>query len=201
MTDNEKTPLVSFKYGTPEPVTFRETMGTDYFEEEMQARTAMNVNVYEYDAEKYGDTDKLVTLLKAGMRGMIEKALEIMSKGSVVRCRTQQKLSETLEIELADEGVTAEVDVFTFTLTEESEKLCNEMRECLINNATVDRTDRPAPQFFEKFKSDCAPPADPNTLPDRFKMFMGMGQFCRTCGAKRENNAKFCTECGTKFDL
>ena len=81
MTDNEKTPLVSFKYGTPEPVTFRETMGTDYFEEEMQARTAMNVNVYEYDAEKYGTADELVTALKntQGIKEMMLTSMQSVS--------------------------------------------------------------------------------------------------------------------------
>ena len=201
MTDNEKTPLFSFKYGTPKPLCFRETMGTDWFEEEMQARTAMNINVYEYDTEKYGRTDDLVSTLKAGMYDLTEKCLRKMSEGSVMRSRPHKRLSETLEKELTGLGVTAEVDVISFTLSEESEKLCNEVRDCIINSETADRTDRLCPEFFEKFKSDCAPPADPDTLPDGFKMFMGMGQFCRKCGAKRENNAKFCTECGAKFDL
>ena len=201
MTDIDKKPLVSFKYGTPEPVTFRETMGTDWFDEEMQARTAMNINVYEYDTDKYGDADSLIAAVKSGMFDMIEKALEKMSECSVVRSRPHKHLSEALEKELSEIGITAEVDVFSFVLSEESERLCSEMRDWIINSTSVDRTDRPAPGFLEKFKSDCVPPADPSTLPDGFKMFMGTGQFCRSCGAKRENNAKFCTECGAKFDL
>ncbi len=201
MTDGVKIPLVSFKYGTPEPVTFRETMGTDWFDEEMKARTAMSINVYDYDAKKYKDGDSLVAAVKAGMFDMIEKALEKMSEVSVVRGRPHGRLSKALEKELSEAGVTAEVDVFSFALTEESERLCSEVRECIINSASVDRTDRPAPGFLEKFKSDCVPPPDPATLPEGFKMFMGMGQFCRRCGTKRENNAKFCTECGAKFDI
>ena len=201
MTADEKTPLVSFKYGTPEPLTFRETMGTDWFDEEIQARTAMNINVYEYDTEKYGDTNSLVSALKAGMRGMIEKCLQKMSESSVVRSRPHKRLSEALEKELSDIGVTAEADVFNFVLTEESEKLCNEVRDCIINSAYVDRTDRPCKDYLEKFKPDCVLQGDPGRMNNPFLMNTQRYEYCIECGTKREGNANFCTKCGYKFPV
>ncbi|MBR6922206.1 MAG: hypothetical protein IKH51_08420 [Clostridia bacterium] len=201
MADNVKTPLVSFKYGTPEPVTFRETMGTDWFDEEMKARTAMSINVYDYDAKKYKDGDSLVAAVKAGMFDMIEKALEKMSEVSVVRDRPHGRLSKALEKELSEAGVTAEVDVFSFALTEESERLCSEVRECIINSASVDRTDRPCEDFLKKLKPDCVPQGDPGKMNDLFLMNTQRYEYCIECGTKREENANFCTGCGYKFTV
>lgn len=201
MADVEKTVLVSFKYGTPKPLNFRETMGMDYIDVDMQARAAVKFDVYGYDAEKYKDEESLVASLKAGMHGMIEKALEKMAEGSVVRSETQKRLAREIEKELSDLGVTAEADVFTFTLTEESEKLCNEMRNQIFNGAYVDRTDRPCKDYLEKFKPDCVLQGDPGRMNNPFLMNTQRYEYCIECGTKREENANFCTKCGYKFPI
>ncbi|MBQ7700637.1 MAG: zinc ribbon domain-containing protein [Clostridia bacterium] len=201
MADVEKTVLVSFKYGTPKPLNFRETMGTDWLDADLQARTAMNINVYEYDTEKYESKDSLVAALKNCMYDMIDKCLKKMSEGSVVRGETQKRLAREIEKELSDLGVTAEADVFSFALTADSESLYKDMRDQIFNGAYVDRTDRPCKDYLEKFKPDCVLQGDPGRMNNPFLMNTQRYEYCIECGTKREENANFCTKCGYKFPV
>lgn len=201
MADVEKNVLVSFKYGTPKPLNFRETMGTDWLDADLQARTAMIINVYEYDTEKYESKDSLVAALKAGMYDITEKCLQIMSNRSVVMGETRKRLAMAIEKELSDLGVTAEADVFNFVLTADSESLYKDMRDQISNGAYVDRTDRPCKDYLEKFKPDCVLQGDPGRMNNPFLMNTQRYEYCIECGTKREENANFCTKCGYKFPV
>lgn len=200
MTEIGKKPKVSFKFGTPKPVSFREKAGGE-FDVDMEARVAMAVDVYEYDADKYGGTDGLVNTLKAGMFDLTEKCLDQMSEKSVMRSSTQTRLADHLKKELSLMGVEAEINVFSFVLTEDSRKQYDELKKYVYSDMPVDRTDRPCREYLEKFKPDCVLQGDPNRMNDPFFTNRQRYDYCIECGAKREENANYCTKCGYKFPV
>ncbi len=200
-----------FKFGTPKPVSFRETMGTNRYDIDLQARCAGSITVTEYDTEKYGDREAMILKFKKEMPEILAQSLEELAPRSVMMriARNKGPLNEAIEAKLADAGVKAKVEIVIFTLTEESQKLFDEteklFREEFLRDIAVDRTDRPCTDWIQKYKPDCVLEGVRDASP--VKGFSGLfptgkkDVFCSNCGAKRIDGAKFCTECGTKFNL
>ena len=194
----------SFKYGTPKPVKFRETMGTDRYDIDLEARMACNVIVSDFDETKYAGQEELTGAVKAKMHEMIEQSLEELAPESIMlRNAWKEQLAKALEKKLAEEGVKAEIDVFNFVLTPDSQEAFDAHKEVfkkeMLNGIEVDRTDRPRNEFLEKLKPDCVL----QTAPD-FSMLQYVAKckeegLCTFCLTKRLPGAKFCTECGKKF--
>ncbi|MBP5780947.1 MAG: hypothetical protein J6X34_06915 [Clostridia bacterium] len=192
----------SFKYGTPKPVKFRETMGTNRYDIDLEARMACTVNVTDFDETKYAGQDELTAAIKSKMYEMIGQSLEELAPISIMlKAAWDGQLAKTLEKKLAEEGVNAGVEVFNFVLTPDSLEEFDALKtlskeETIIN---VDRTDRPSSEFLEKFKPDCVPQTAPDFSMEKYVAKCNEEGRCTFCLTKRLPGAKFCTECGRKF--
>ncbi|MBP5631391.1 MAG: hypothetical protein J6Y21_01330 [Clostridia bacterium] len=194
----------SFKYGTPKPVKFRETMGTNRYDIDLEARMACTVNVTDFDETKYAGQDELTAAIKSKMYGLIERSLEELVPGSVMlRAVRKGQLAKTLEKKLAEEGVNTRVEVFNFVLTQDSQEQFDGLeklfKEDMLKDLGVDRTDRPSSEFLEKFKPDCVPQTAPDFSMEKYVAKCNEEGRCTFCLTKRLPGAKFCTECGRKF--
>ena len=157
-------PKCSFKVGTPVPVIFRETFGMpDKYDFNLAARCAMSINVAEYDESKYGDYDQLKKTIKYQFQEILTNVLNKKMKGSVMRgIGSQKHLNAAVEEELASMDVTASVEIISFALTEESDKLYKEK----IEEAKIIKM-----PDISNYKSDCVPP--PPFDPSKNNMPMG----------------------------
>ena len=211
MSNDQLEPKCSIKLGTPNPVTFHEVVVPNNVELDLELRTAAQIDVLEYDEAKYGDAAALEDFIRDRFYALLVQSLKKTNKGSLMRGGNPDKyLASLIKDELVTYGITAEVETFAFALTEDSEKRLKEAMEDARPYLTgeTDSTDRPYSNFPDQstflgpsdYKSDCVPP--PPFLFDPSKGAMQMGiqdKFCRNCGAKRMNDAKFCTECGNAF--
>lgn len=192
----------SFKYGTTKPVRFRETLGTDRYDIDLEARMACTVNVADFDETKYAGQEELTGAVRAKMYEMIGQSLEELAPISIMlKAAWDGQLAKTLEKKLAEEGVNAGVEVFNFVLTPDSLEEFDALKtlskeETIIN---VDRTDRPCSDFLEKFKPDCVPQNAPGFMMENYVARCKAEGRCTFCLTKRLPGAKFCTECGKKF--
>ena len=82
----------SFKYGTPKPVRFRETMGTNKYDIDLEARMACTINVSNFDETKYAGQEELTAAVKSKMYEIIEQSLEELAPRSVILQSMAQKL-------------------------------------------------------------------------------------------------------------
>ena len=173
-------------FATPKPVVFRETMGSNFYDEELSARTNGKILVSGYDAGKYADDAELTRYIKDGMTGLIENSLKVMSKKSVMTGDTRKRLADEMKKELMEEGIEAEVEVHGFMLDELSQEKYDEMKKEVLRSFAVDRTDRmmhvdrPAGQWI-------------GSGPVR----LIRDKFCRQCGNRLGPADNFCTNCGT----
>ena len=214
-------PKCKIKLGTPSPVSFHEVVIPGSIEVDLEMRTATLIEVTEYDKGKYGDAAALEELIRDRFLGLIMQALKKTRNGTLMRGGNPGKyLASLLKDELAAIDIESEIEMIGFALTGNSEKLLKEaMKDAqpFLIGETVDRTDRPYSGFLDQdkylgktdYRSDCVPPPlfDPakSTMP-MFAFDPGPmstsdpafhDKFCRNCGAKRYQNAKFCTECGS----
>ena len=185
----------TIRFGTKEPVRFRETLGTDAFDADMSARTNGTIRVSAYDTEKYENNEKLTESVRAGINEMIEGCLKKMSEKSVMRSDPRERLAAEMVKALTEAGIEAEVEIAGFTLDDESQQLLNDMKKeikkQLLNDMIVDRTDRPY------IKPDCAPMM-PSPGIGMMMYMQKRDKFCRECGNKLEIGDKFCRSCGAK---
>ncbi len=197
-----------FKFGTPRPVRFRETFGTNRYDFDLEARCAGSITVTEYDTEKYGEPEALRLKIKEEMPEILAQCLEEMAPRSVMMriYRKNGPLNDVIAKKLSEAGVKANVEIVNFVLTEESQELYDEKEKLFhkefLQDISVDRTDRPCTDWPRKYVSDCVPqglrdepPKDLTGILFAYKK----DEFCRNCGAKRVEDAEFCTECGTRF--
>ena len=189
---------IVIRYGTPKPVIFRETMGTNIFDVDLAARSFGNIHVSGYDTEKYPDEEALGQAVRTGIMDMIEKCLGVMSEKSVMRSDPQRRLADLLGKELSEIGIEAKVEVLSFVLDEDSEQIFQKMKEelkkGLLEDLAVDRTDRPY------IKPDCVPPP-PIPADGSLGGFMSMvkrDKFCRKCGNQLGSTDNYCRECGAQ---
>lgn len=183
--NDNPTPICSIKLGTPNPVTFYEAVLPGSIELDLELRTAAQIDVTEYDATKYADAAALEDFIRDRFDALLVQSLKKTNNGSLMKGSNPGKyVASLIRDELATYGITGEVETIGFALTEDSEKRLKEAMEDARHYLTgeIDRTDRPCSGFLDQ---------------DRF---LGThDKFCRNCGAKRADNAKFCTECGSIF--
>ena len=130
----------------------------------------------DFDETKYAGQEELTAAIKSKQYGIIEQSMEELAPGSVMlRAVRKGQLAKTLEKKLVEEGVKAEIDVFNFVLTPDSQEQFDGLeklfKEDMLKDLGVDRTDRPCKEEGR----------------------------CTFCLTKRLPGAKFCTECGRKF--
>ena len=141
---------------------------------------------------------------------------------------TKTVLEKHIDERLSEYGITARTDLFSLALTSESRELYDAAVKNVTEQRwmidIIDRykdviegnegqpkigksnSDRPpmGKNPFTPSSNDEGFVTDKNTIigivPNGSPISMSGDKYCRNCGAKREGNAKFCTECGTKFD-
>lgn len=141
---------------------------------ELEAFVAFESQVREYDENRYASFEALKSELFASISGLIGKSLSAFPKGDGVARRADKEsvLAGLLASELEKLGVVSSVCVRAFWLTPES------------NQAF-------AKEFGRAYGAGPAANEKPAAGADRF---------CRMCGTRRTEGAKFCPECGGRFE-
>lgn len=175
------------KYGTPEPVRFTEKSGL-----ELEAYIALELEIEKYDETRYETPDALKAEIFGSMRGIISDALAAFpkNKGVVRHPEKESLLAGNIASALAERGFGAEVCVRAFWLTKGSKA-----------------------DYAESFGQDYSggvSPADLGPVSSGDQSRSGAAEvpaaaaatdkFCRMCGTRRTAGAKFCPECGQKYD-
>ena len=164
----------------------------------------MSAAVSDYDRSAYPDEEALKTSLREDAAAILMRCFQDWPEGSsVVRGIAKGLLPEKLNAELARRGITAETEVISFALTEESEQLYKQMLEYRHKIAQ----EGPFGWDHGCFKNDCVgwPNAGPMPMPTGTSVGAPEAQtgtgdkFCRNCGEKRPENARFCPNCGEKY--
>lgn len=141
---------------------------------ELEAFVALEAEIREYDKDRYENFEALKSELLSGLSALISKGLSAFPNGNgVARCAEKESvLAGLLSSELEKLDVAASVDVRAFWLTPDSEQA-----------------------FAKEFgRAYCADPATGE------KAAAGADRFCRMCGTRRAEGAKFCPECGGRFE-
>ena len=195
----------SILLGTPNPVTFREAVIPGSIELDLELRTAAQIEVTAYDVTKYADEAALEDFIRDRFYALLVQSLKKTNNGSLMKGGNPGKyLASLIKDELATYGITGEVETIGFALTEDSEKRLKEAMEDAkpYLNGEVDRTDRPYSGFLDQDSflanaPETATATEPALTPETASE--PQDKFCRNCGAKRMQNARFCTECGSVF--
>ncbi len=195
----------SILLGTPNPVTFHEEVIPGSIELDLELRTAAQIEVTAYDETKYADAVALEDFIRDRFYALLVQSLKKTNNGSLMKGGNPGKyLASLIKDELATYGITGEVETIGFALTEDSEKRLKEAMEDAkpYLSGETDSTDRPYSGFLnqDRFLANAPETASaPVTTPAPESPSETSDKFCRNCGAKRMQNARFCTECGSVF--
>ncbi len=119
----------SFKIGTPKPVYFREyDLNYKVTDVDLEARIAMNVEVTDFDGEKYKDASEAEAAVKADKEELFQRCMHRLPEGRSVVKEYKDLISGAMSEELSEMGITAKTEVFSFVLTEDSD---NDYREAM----------------------------------------------------------------------
>lgn len=197
---------VKVKFGTPQPVKFREPdmtfPGTD---RECEVRMAFELVVTEYDDKKYSCVDDVISKIREMSLQLVKTCLKKWPQGkSVIRSDGRAEIPEYLDREFEKAGIVTQTEIKNFSLTEESDAWYRGMIGdhspapigmadwvLLHNPSSIDGVN---PDFLKLKPEDLSDiflyGGAPNGAEDKY---------CRQCGEKRAGNAKFCSNCGAKF--
>ena len=93
--------------------------------------------------------------------------------------------------------------MFSFALAPDSQEqfdaLKKIVKEEMLTDFAVDRTDRPCPGSLDKYKPDCVPQTAHDFSMEKYIAKCKEEGRCTFCMTKRLPGAKFCTECGNRF--
>lgn len=210
---------LNVKFGTPRSILFREYdaehPGIDLT---MEVRIAGSTDVLDYDRALYGNDEDVKTRIRQNALMLLQNCLtEWPGPKSVMRSDTLRVIAETLDKGFAAMGITAKTEIFNFSLTKESEELYKALRQ-----QEMVRMQQPFGWdhinfgydhgIDEHLKPDCVPPMgfDPkqDLLPggieakkkrEEASQNRPDDRYCRRCGEKRPESAKYCPGCGAKF--
>lgn len=135
------------KIGTPKSVYFREYDACyRYTDLDLEARFAMNVDISEYDCEKYKEASEVVAAIKSNPMELFQKCMNRLPEGKSVVKGFETLIPEAMEAVLSDMGITAKTQIFAFKLTEESEK---DYREMMRHERSLSESDYNAPDSVD----------------------------------------------------
>ncbi len=220
---------ISVKFGTPEPIKFREyDKNHPEIDLNLEVRAAGTAVVSAYDGNLYGsDEEAVIKTGEIALLSLTDCVRNWPDGESFWKNTTRAVLEKHIDERLSENGITARTDLFSLALTSDS----RELYDAAIKNVNeqgwfidiMDRykdvidgnegqpvigkpnSDRPpmGKNPFTPSSNDGGFSTDKNTLigivPNGSPINTSGDKYCRNCGAKREGNAKFCTECGTKF--
>ena len=221
---------ISVKFGTPEPIKFREyDKNHPEIDLDLEVRAAGISVVTAYDGDLYsGDEEAAIKTREIALLSLTDCVRAWPEGVSFWNNTTKTVLEKNINERLSEYGITARTDLFSLALTSESRELYDAaVKKVTEQRWVIDIIDRYKDVIegnegqpktgqsnlvrppmgknpFTPSSNDGGFVTDENTLigivPNGSPINMYGDKYCRNCGAKREGNGKFCTDCGAKFD-
>ncbi len=121
---------LNFKIGTPKPVYFREyDFAYKTTDLDLDVRIAMSVEVTDFDSERYKDASEVYDAVKADQLGLFQECMKQLPEGKSAVKGYTTLVPEAMSKVLSEMGITAKTEVFSFALTEDSQKEYRESME------------------------------------------------------------------------
>ncbi len=165
------------KFGTPVPVRFTEKAGL-----ELEALVAGEIEIHKYNERKYDGFESFKSELLGDISELISRCFSKFPDGKGIARRADREavLADQMALLLAKRLVGAQVTFNAFWLTPESRRAFKdafgyEYTDLSKKDSVTDGSVKAAAQSAED-------------------------KFCRMCGTRRAAGAKFCPECGNKYD-
>ena len=115
--------MFEFKFGTPEPVRFRERWPKEGIDLDLEARFAAKCEVFDYDASRYDSEETVISQIKANGPEMIAKCLnEDWPENTSVVKGFFKELDGLFDQELERRGIKAHTEFFSKVLTSDSKE-------------------------------------------------------------------------------
>ena len=111
--------FIPFK--TDEPVEFTEPQ----VDGSLKAMICGRVDISEYDTSLYATEDDLKNAVRSKISPIAKDSFEHWPSDSIIRSKTKQLLNSFFEESFNEMGITATVNVTSFTLTDESQEIYN----------------------------------------------------------------------------
>ena len=218
------------RFGTLTPIKFREyDEKHPEIDLDLEVRAAGTSSVTELDVTKYGSNDVASSKVREIVISSLSDCIRTWPEGkSFWKNTTKATLEKYIDGRLWECGITATTEIFSFVLTPESEKLyraaveeaskskmfvdiLSPYQKIIDGNEGQPRTGKSLFDGFQMNKNPLAPSSDDKMadidgitvmgiVPNGSPISASIDKYCRFCGAKRKENAKFCTECGAKYD-
>jgi membrane protease subunit (stomatin/prohibitin family) len=218
------------KFGTPAPIKFREyDKDHPDIDLELEVRAAGDSTVSAYDDVLYGNSEEFVSKVREVALSSLSDCIRTWPEGrSFWKNTTRAELEKYIDERLSEHGITAKTELCSLALTPESAEIyytaVNEAskskmfvdiispyKNIIDENEGQPRTGKSLFDGFPMGKNPLAPSSDDKmanldgtmvmgSVPNGSQITASKDKYCRSCGAKRKEGAKFCTECGEKFD-
>lgn len=196
---------------------------------DLEVRFAGNTAVSVYDRSLYGSDEEVASKVRETALSCLPELIRSWPEGrSFWNNTTRSVLEKHLDERLSELGISAKTDLFSLALTSESRELydaavkhmteqkyfvdlISPYKKVIDGNEGQPVAGNPLIGGLHTLKyippsSNGVMSPDPILDPKRFEIKPNGGadaapndKYCRSCGAKRENEAKFCAECGARF--
>ena len=204
------------KFGTPEPIGFRE------FDEkypeidlDLEVRAAGTVTVTDIDALLYGGTEEAASKIREIALSSLSECIKNWPQGvSFWKNTTKAEVEKYIDGRFAERGITARTVLGSFALTSESRELYDAAVADAVRSGMFVDIIREYKNIIDSNEGQPPAPSSDDRMsgidwtsgvmqigimPDGSRIGASTDRFCRFCGANRMANAKFCTECGSRF--
>ena len=218
------------RFGTPTPIKFREyDEKHPEIDLDLEVRVAGTSSVTELDVTIYGSNDAASSKVREIVLSSLSDCIRTWPEGkSFWKNTTKVTLEKYIDGRLLECGITATTEIFSLVLTPESDKLyrtaveeasksklfvdvLSHYQNIIDGNEGHPRTGKSLFDSFQMSKNPLVPSSDDKMavidgitvmgiVPNGSPISTSRDKYCRFCGAKRIENAKFCTECGAKYD-
>ena len=217
------------KFGTQKPIGFREyDKDHPQIDLDLEVNAAGQSEVSDYDGGLYGGEKEVVSKTREIALKSLTECISSWPEGkSFWKSMTKTVLEKHIDERLAEHGITAETGLYSLVLTSESRELYDAAvkdmteQQWFIDRIApyknvidgnegqpkIDTSNYVRPPMgknpFTPSSNDEGFRTDENTVfgivPRGSPIRTSGDKYCRNCGAKRENDAKFCLKCGSKF--
>ena len=197
---------------------------------DLEFRAAGTLFVMDHNDTIYGSDDEVSSKAREIALSSLAECVRTWPKGKSFWGDTSRAVLETyIDERLSEQGITAKTDLFSVALTSESKELydaavknateqkwfidvispykdiidANEGQP-VIGNPLFNGLPMGKNNPFTPSSDDKGADIDGSTVmgivPNGSPLHTANDRYCRFCGTKRKAGAKFCTQCGAKFD-